>query len=127
MAEISDDEEKSANTAWAIEGTITKGFDHLLAEPTADPPPNIQNEMAVKTRPPAVPLKNEMIVSTMTEDVTKTLDLTDCEDPFRPVQKYNSYYRVEQMRYKEGQRPIPSTFQMTISTTRLESYLMSGC
>lgn len=64
-----------------------------------------------------------MPVSTKTDDTPKNRDLTDCDDPLRPVQKYMAYYH---QRYLKGQRPKPPTFKETMSTTWPESYLMSG-
>lgn len=88
--------------------------------------PTVHKETVAPTRPPAVPSKKEILVSTSNDDAPRTPDLTDCEDLLRPVQKYKAYHRVEHRRYLKVQRPKPPTFRATILTARIESYLMSG-
>lgn len=127
MEGICNKEEKDAYNLWAVKGTSPKGFEHLLAKHKEVTTPTVHNETVVLTHPQAVPLQKGMIVSTTTYDAPKSPDLTDYGDPLGPVQTYNSYYRVKQKRYQEGQRPKPPTFKEKMSTTWPQSYPMSGC
>lgn len=74
-----------------------------------------------------MPLRKELLVSTSTDDAPKTPALTDFPNRLVYVQKYDSYHRVEQQRYNDGQRPPPPSFKLKISPTWLESYFVSGC
>ena len=40
-------------------------------------------------------MQKEILVSTTTKEAPKTLDLTDCDDPLRSVQKYEAYFRIQ--------------------------------
>lgn len=64
------------------------------------PPPPVYNEGTVQSRSQPVSLQNEMLLSTQTDDAPKTIALTYCDDPLRPVQKCQSYYRMQFQRYK---------------------------
>lgn len=106
--------------------TSPRGFEYMFVNSTASAS-TAHNEKALQTRPKAVHLQKEIIVSTTTDDAPRTPDLTGCDDPLGPVQRYKASYHVEQQRYREGQRHKPPTSKEAMPTTRLESYLMTGC
>ena len=66
--------------------------------PAAPMMPVVHNETAETSVPTPflpVPMKEDMLVSTTTNDAPKTPGFTDCDDPLRSVQKYKAYFRVE--------------------------------
>ena len=76
----------------------------LAAEIEADVPPPaasvpvVLDKTTVPTPLPAVPLQKELLVSATIDDAPKAPDLTKCGDPMKVVQKYKSYFRVQDQR-----------------------------
>lgn len=121
-------------TAIAVSTPVHKETETLVPAPNVHnetdvppPPPTVYNGKRVPRRSQSAPLQNKMLLSTQIDDAPKTASLTDFEDPLRPVQVHQAYYRVQFQRYKEGLRSISPTFKMTINTKWFESYLMFGC